>query len=99
MHDDCSECGQHYQLEPSFYFGAMYVNYGITVAIAVAVFVAMYVVGNEEGFMHYIIAIISAIILSAPLTFRLGRMIWINMFVGYKPNWQFKTNIANKKSH
>jgi uncharacterized protein (DUF983 family) len=99
MHDACSKCGQHYQLEPSFYYGAMYVNYGITVAIAVSVFVAMYGLGNEWEFMHYILAIISAIILSAPLTFRLGRMVWINMFVGYKPDLQAKPNSENKKSH
>ena len=99
MHDACSECGQHYQLEPSFYYGAMYVNYGITVAISVSVFVAMYVLGNEWEFMQYIIAIIGAIILSAPLTFRLGRMIWINMFVGYKPEWKSKQIDENKKSH
>ena len=99
MHDSCSECGQHYQLEPSFYYGAMYVNYGITVAIAVSVFVAMYVLQYEWEFMHYITAIIGAIILSAPITFRLGRMIWINMFIGYKPNLETKPSVENKKSH
>lgn len=99
MHDSCSICGQHYQLEPSFFYGAMYVNYGITVGIAVSVFGAMHLVGVEWEFMHYIIAIIGAIILAAPITFRLGRMVWINIFVGYKPEFKSIQDDEYRKSH
>ena len=37
MHDTCSHCHTQYKIEPSFFYGAMYVSYGVTVAIGVAV--------------------------------------------------------------
>ncbi len=39
MHENCSHCGLKYQLEPSFFYGAMYVSYALNVALGVAVFV------------------------------------------------------------
>lgn len=84
MKDKCALCGYVYEMEPSFFYGAMYVNYAITVAISVSIFVAMYVLGTELEMKHYLIGIIGGLFLSAPLTYRLGRMIWINMFVSYK---------------
>ena len=38
IHDNCSNCNLKYMLEPSFFYGAMYINYGITVAISVIAF-------------------------------------------------------------
>ena len=64
----------------------MYVNYAFTVAIAVAVFVAMSVLGSGWQLHHYLIGIILAIFVLAPLTFRMGRSVWINMFIKYNPN-------------
>lgn len=85
MPERCEKCNQLYQLEPSFFYGAMYVNYGLTVAIAVAVFVAMTVLGSDWELHHYLIGIILGIFMLSPLTFRLGRSIWINFFIKYDP--------------
>ena len=38
IHDNCPNCNLKYMLEPSFYYGAMYVNYGITVGFSILVF-------------------------------------------------------------
>jgi len=84
MPHHCTECGQIYQLEPSFFYGAMYVNYGLTVAIAIAMFMVMWVLGSPWELHEYLIGIILGIVILAPLTFRLGRAIWINMFIKYE---------------
>ena len=42
MNEKCSHCGLKYQIEPSFFYGAMYVSYALNVAISVAVFVISY---------------------------------------------------------
>ena len=42
MHERCSNCGTKYQIEPSFFYGAMYVSYALGVAIAVATFMITY---------------------------------------------------------
>ena len=82
MHDHCSRCGLHYQLEPSFFYGAMYVSYGLTVAIGVAVFIIAKVYFGLELNQSFI-AIIIALIITMPVTARLARNIYINMFVSY----------------
>ena len=38
MHDKCSHCGQVYKIEPSFFFGAMFVSYGLGVGIGIITF-------------------------------------------------------------
>ncbi len=42
MHDRCSNCGTKYKMEPSFFFGAMYVSYAVGIAFATAAFVISY---------------------------------------------------------
>jgi len=82
MHEHCSHCGLQYQLEPSFFYGAMYVNYALTVAVGVTAFVVAKVflgLGITQSF----IAIILALAVLMPVNSRLARNIYINIFVGY----------------
>ena len=83
MHDRCSSCGLKYKMEPSFFYGAMYVSYGIGVAFAVAAFVISYVfIGT--GLLNTFIAIMATLVIFMPVIMRLSRNIWINLFVKYK---------------
>ncbi|NEP40304.1 MAG: DUF983 domain-containing protein, partial [Okeania sp. SIO2H7] len=43
INDICSHCGTKYRMEPSFFYGSMYVSYGVGIAFAVAAFVISYV--------------------------------------------------------
>ena len=43
MHEKCSHCGLKYQIEPSFFYGAMYVSYGLNVAAGIAAFIVSFV--------------------------------------------------------
>jgi len=79
----CSECGHKYEIENGFYYGAMYVSYGISVAFAVATFMAIYVLFPETPYYIYIIAVILSIFLFMPISFRTSRLIWMNMFSSY----------------
>lgn len=83
MHDNCSHCGLHYQLEPSFFYGAMYVSYGITVVVGVAAFIISKVFMGLELTQSFI-AIILSLIITMPVTARLARNIYINMFVSFE---------------
>ena len=84
LHDNCSHCGQKYMLEPSFYYGAMYINYGITVALCVACFV-IFNVFVGLNLLETFGAIVLALLILAPLNIRIARILWINMFVSYNP--------------
>jgi uncharacterized protein (DUF983 family) len=82
MHEHCSHCNLKYQIEPSFFYGAMYVSYGLNVAIGIAAFIVSYVIFNSSIKTAFI-AIIAALILTFPLVLRWSRNIYINMFVSY----------------
>lgn len=84
MHEKCQHCGTKYKMEPSFFYGAMYVSYALGVAFATTVFVICYVFAGlslNESFL----AIALVLFLLVPIIMRLSRNIWINFFVKYDP--------------
>ncbi len=83
MHERCSNCGTKYKIEPSFFFGAMYVSYALGVAVSVAVFIITYFFFGG-GLMATFIAITVTLVLLMPLLIRISRNIWINLFLKYK---------------
>ena len=85
MHERCSVCNTKYKIEPSFFYGAMYVSYGLGVAIAVAAFIISFVfLGSSMATAFF--SIMGALILLMPLNMRLARNIWINFFITYDPD-------------
>jgi uncharacterized protein (DUF983 family) len=84
MNENCGHCGLKYQIEPSFFYGAMYVSYGLNVAAGIAAFLISYVIFDSTVKTAFI-AIIATLILSFPFVLRLSRNIYINMFVSYNP--------------
>jgi uncharacterized protein (DUF983 family) len=84
MHDNCPHCDLRYELEPSFFYGAMYVSYGYSVAI----FVATYILMNmffEPTIKQIILVLLGVVIVLSPLVLRLSRVTWLNLFVKYDP--------------
>ncbi|MEC3964994.1 DUF983 domain-containing protein [Flagellimonas halotolerans] len=84
MNERCSHCGLKYKIEPSFFYGAMYVSYGVGIAFAVAAFVISFLfIGTS--LLTTFIAIVGTLIVFMPVIIRLSRNIWINFFVKYDP--------------
>ena len=83
MHESCPNCGLKYMLEPSFFYGAMYVSYAITVAMAIAIFVICQLLGL--GLVTALISILAVLILANPFVMRISRLLYINLFVKFKP--------------
>ncbi len=87
MHDTCSHCHTRYKIEPSFFYGAMYVSYGVGIAFGVAAFIISYLfIGTN--LKTAFIAIIATLIVFMPVIMRLSRNIWINFFIHYDKNWK-----------
>ena len=87
MNENCSHCGLKYQLEPSFFYGAMYVSYGLNVALSVVVFLLFYF------FIYWdlkttLIAILIANIILFPFVIRWSRNIYINFFVSFDEKYK-----------
>ncbi len=82
MHERCSNCHTKYKMEPSFFFGAMYVSYAVGIAFAVAAFVIAYWLLNLS-LLNIFIAIVITLIVFMPVIIRWSRNIWINFFFSY----------------
>lgn len=93
MNSHCEVCGEPFEREPGFYFGAMYMSYGLYVGIVAFCFVGLILLLNLN--VTYVLAgLIAFIVLLQPAFLRLGRLLWINIFVSYDPN----ANLLNKKA-
>lgn len=84
INDYCSHCNTKYRLEPSFFYGSMYVSYGVGVAFAVASFVVSYLIMGSS-LVRSFYAIIGTLVVLMPVIMRLSRNIWINLFLNYDP--------------
>lgn len=85
INEKCSHCGTRYRLEPSFFYGSMYVSYGVGIAFAVAAFVISYLF-LHTSLMTAFITIVATMIGFGPIIMRLSRNIWINLFMNYDKN-------------
>ncbi len=83
MHERCSHCDTKYKIEPSFFYGAMYVSYPVGIAFAVAAFVISHWVLKLNLVISFF-AIAGTMIVFLPVILRLSRNIWINFFMHYK---------------
>lgn len=87
MHETCSHCKQVYKIEPSFFFGAMFVSYGLGVLIGIITFLVSHFV-FQANLKTAFISIVVALILSNTLIMRMSRNIWINIFIHFDKNWK-----------
>lgn len=80
MHENCPNCGLRYELEPGYFYAAMYVGYAINVAIAVNVGLITYLITHEDKSPWvYITSILIISFLAAPLNFRYSRAILLHL--------------------
>ena len=83
MHVHCPKCGEQYERETGFYFGAMYVSYGLNIALGVALFVLTVLILDMSA-ITFLFIFLGSVLLLFPWIFRKSRLIWINLFVHYK---------------
>jgi uncharacterized protein (DUF983 family) len=96
IHDNCSQCNLKYMMEPSFYIGAMFVNYALTVGISILAFLATHFLLKFNVLQSFIGIVIILAIFSLH-TLRLSRIIWINIFVSYTKDAQKDKSLKASK--
>ena len=80
----CKNCNFKYEIEPGFWYGAMYVSYAIGVAIMLFLLVLSITIFPEINTLNQIFFVTFFILLSSPINYHYSRLIWINIFVHYK---------------
>ena len=89
MHEKCRHCGLKYKMEPSFFFGAMFVSYGLGVGLGIITFLVSHFVFHANLKTSFL-AIMGALIVFMPIIMRLSRNIWINLNIGFDKDWKEK---------
>jgi len=84
MNKTCACCGQSFEPEPGYYYGAMFVSYAINTALFVAVWLALAVLVSEITTTLMVVTLLAVVFGFLPITFRLSRVLWINIFVHYE---------------
>ena len=84
MHDRCPVCDLKYDMEPGFFLGAMYVSYGMAVAIALPSGLILSAILSEWKMYEIIGLVLIEIVLLMPILYYLSRSIWLNIFVAYR---------------
>ena len=97
MNKECPVCKQAFELEPGFYWGAMYVGYGLSGGYMLSTVGAMLLFLNWSVELAFTISILGGIIIF-PLIARLARVIWLNIYVGYDKNFADTLNKAESKN-
>lgn len=85
MNSSCANCKLHYEKEPGFWFGAMFVSYAIGVAALVGSWIFCLIVFPNSSVFLTIALVCATLLVIAPINFRLSRLLWINFFVNYDP--------------
>lgn len=84
MNKICTVCGVNFEVEPGFFYGAMYMSYAFTVAIMATGGVFIYNMFNDPPVLYYIIPITLVSLLITPWNFRISRILYLHLVSGIK---------------
>ena len=86
VNENCSKCNLKFKIEPSFFYGSMYVSYGLGVAISIAVYVILLLLGMADQLLRVFFIICGTLIALMPYINALSKVIWAGFFFKYDPN-------------
>jgi hypothetical protein len=78
MKEDCPRCSHHFEKEPGFFLGAMYVSYALTLAESVTVYLSIHYFITEPSVLLLIIAAVVGPM--ALINYRSSRILWMYAF-------------------
>ena len=89
MNERCSVCNQNFEPEPGFYFGAMFISYGLSAfLLLVPALILVFGFGwSANGSMLLVLAIAA---ISYFKILRVSRSFWIHINVKYDNNYSGK---------
>lgn len=75
MHPVCPTCTLKFEIEPGYFYAAMYVSYAFCVAQVVALAVATAFLTGSESPWVYLVVLFAVIVGFAPLNYRYSRLV------------------------
>ena len=86
VNESCNACQPKFKIEPSFFYGSMYVSYGLGVAISITVYILLSLIGMIDQPLNMFFVICGTLIVLMPYINALSKVIWAGLFFKYDPN-------------
>ncbi|MFZ1688620.1 MAG: DUF983 domain-containing protein [Flavobacteriales bacterium] len=80
----CPVCKRSFSREPGFYYGGMYISYGLSVALFVAIWLGMSMIWPGISLVAIVSVIAVALVLVAPWFYATSKIAWANLFFKYQ---------------
>ena len=95
----CEHCGLYFEIEPGYFYAAMYVSYALNVMEGGALVTGTYLLTqNTTSPWLYCIVLIGGCFLLSPITFRYSRVFllyWLSPKIHYRANLDTNDKPAN----
>jgi hypothetical protein len=82
MHEHCPSCNLRYEVEPGFFYGAMYISYAFTVGIMLVGGIFVFNVLNDPFRRWAMLYRLPFSLIMVPFNFRTARVLFIHWFSG-----------------
>ena len=92
MNPRCSNCNLDYEVEPGFFYGALYISYIFSVGIFAAVTIILFVFFDDPESKVYITTVIVLSIIFYPFNYRFSRIIYLHLFGRVKYDDSLRTS-------
>jgi len=88
MNKNCPDCGLVFEIEPGFFYGAMYVSYAFSMFILILTGLVVYISFDDASVWIYALLVTIPILILHPVMFRYSRVVFLHLFGGihYQPN-------------
>ncbi|SDM54497.1 Uncharacterized conserved protein, DUF983 family [Daejeonella rubra] len=97
--ENCSHCGMRFEVEPGYFYGAMYVSYAFVVGEMLNVGLLTYLItGNDKSPWLYITAILLSILVLTPVNYRYSKVFLLHLLtpkIKYNPEYDTDDKIRN----
>ena len=97
--ETCSHCHMKFEIEPGFFYGAMYVSYAFVVAEMLNVGLLTYLItGNDKSPWLYIVSILLSVFALTPINYRYSKVFLLHFLapkVKYKPEYDTNDKLAH----
>lgn len=77
MNRNCLHCDHRFEKEPGFFFGAMFVSYGLCIIESALAFLLYLILPVSEEYLIYFLLL--PILLFWPFNFRKSRLVWMHL--------------------
>lgn len=97
--EHCSHCDMRFEVEPGYFYGAMYVSYTFVVGEMLNIGLITYLItGNDKSPWLYITTILLTILALTPINYRYSRVLllhWLTPKIKYYPEYDCNDKIGH----